>query len=50
MRLMLPELATTYATENAQLRDIGRKLSEFRDARAIVETFDSLREKVLATS
>jgi CHAD domain-containing protein len=45
LRLMRPELATTYATENVRLRDIGRKLSEFRDASAIVDTFESLREK-----
>lgn len=45
LRLMRPELGDTYAKENAQLRDIGRKLSEFRDAGAIIETFDSLREK-----
>jgi CHAD domain-containing protein len=45
LRLMRPELDATYATENVRLRDIGHKLSGFRDASAIVDTFDSLREK-----
>jgi CHAD domain-containing protein len=45
LRLMRPELGDTYAAENTQLRDTGRKLSEFRDAGAILETFYGLREK-----
>ena len=45
LRLMRPELNGAYATETNRLRTVGRKLSEFRDAVAIVETFDALRKK-----
>ena len=45
LRLMRPELGGIYLAENIRLRNIGRKLSEFRDAGAIIETFDALREK-----
>jgi CHAD domain-containing protein len=45
LRLMQPELGETYRQENVHFRDIGRQLSEFRDAGAIVETFDALRAK-----
>jgi CHAD domain-containing protein len=45
LRLVQPELGTTYRKENRRLRDLGRKLSEFRDAAAIIETFDNVVEK-----
>src|SRR5271165_4675242 len=45
MRLVSPELSDTYARENARLRDIARRLSEFRDAFAIIATFDDLKKK-----
>lgn len=45
LRLMRPELGSAYRAEAANLRKIGRTLSDFRDAGAIIETFDSLREK-----
>jgi CHAD domain-containing protein len=45
LRLMQPELGDTYRLENIHFRDIGRQLSQFRDAGAIVETFDALRAK-----
>lgn len=45
MRLVRGELGSTYTAENARLRDIGRRLSEFRDAFAIVETFDDLANR-----
>lgn len=45
LRLMRPELGAAYRAESDNLRKIGRTLSEFRDAGAIIETFDSLREK-----
>jgi CHAD domain-containing protein len=45
LRLVRPDLGELYAVENERLRDLGRKLSEFRDAAAILETFDSLRER-----
>ena len=45
LRLVQPQLGATYRKENRRLRDVGRKLSEFRDAAAIIETFDSVVEK-----
>ncbi len=42
LKLMRPELDAAYRRENARLRDIGRRLSDFRDADAIIETFDSV--------
>jgi CHAD domain-containing protein len=45
LRLMKPELQATYSLENARLRNVGRGLSEIRDAAAMIEVFDSLIEK-----
>jgi CHAD domain-containing protein len=45
LRLVRPDLGELYAVENQRLRDLGRKLSEFRDADAMLETFDALRER-----
>lgn len=45
MRLVQPELGRVYRTENGRLRDVGRKLSEIRDAKAIIEVFDGLVQK-----
>jgi CHAD domain-containing protein len=45
LRLMRPELAKIHPAENARLRQIGQRLSEYRDAAVIVETFDALKEK-----
>lgn len=45
LKLMRPELAGAYAGENARFREIGRKLSAFRDAGAMLETFDQLSKK-----
>ena len=45
LRLMEPELGRVYSDENTRLRDVGRKLSELRDAKAIIEVFDGLLEK-----
>jgi CHAD domain-containing protein len=45
LRLMRNELGATYARENHRLRDIAHKLSEFRDAFAIIATFDDLKKK-----
>lgn len=42
LRLMRPLLGPDFAGENGALRDIGRKLSEIRDAQALIETFDYL--------
>ncbi len=48
LRLVRPELGEVYPVENVRVRDLGRALSEFRDAGAILETFASLREKYRA--
>jgi len=45
LRLMRPELGEIYRRENTSFRDVGLKLSQFRDAGAMRETFDALREK-----
>ncbi|MGZ4968904.1 MAG: CHAD domain-containing protein [Methylobacter sp.] len=42
LRLMRPVFNSGFAKENDALRDIGRKLSEIRDAYALIETFDYL--------
>ncbi|MBV8817896.1 MAG: CHAD domain-containing protein, partial [Acidobacteriaceae bacterium] len=42
LKLMRPELDEAYRRENTRLRDIGRQLSEFRDAHAMIETFDTV--------
>jgi len=44
LRLMRPELNGAYDAQIDKLRTVGRKLSEFRDAGAIVDTFDALRK------
>jgi len=48
LRLVQPEMGEIFALENALFRDIGRHLSQFRDAGAVVETFDTLRKKYRA--
>jgi CHAD domain-containing protein len=45
LRLMQPELGGVFRLENTRLQRVGRQLSEFRDAGAIIETFDALKEK-----
>jgi CHAD domain-containing protein len=45
LRLVRPELGDFYRQENTFFRDVGRTLSEFRDAGAMIETFDALRDK-----
>lgn len=45
LRLVQPELGRVYRTINTRLGDVGRKLSEIRDATAIIEVFDALTEK-----
>ena len=45
MRLVQPELRRAYTRENRQVGGIGRKLSELRDATAIIEVFDGVVEK-----
>jgi len=48
LRLVEPELGETFRVENVRFRDIGRKLAHFRDAGAILETFDDAIEKCRA--
>jgi CHAD domain-containing protein len=45
LRLMRPELGETYRRENSFFREAGLQLSQFRDAGAMIETFDALRRK-----
>lgn len=45
LRLVRVELKDRYDIENRRLRDAGRKLSGFRDAEVLIETFDRLFEK-----
>ncbi|MGA8025881.1 MAG: CHAD domain-containing protein [Bryobacteraceae bacterium] len=45
LRLVQPELGGIYSTENTRLGDLGRTLSEIRDAEAIIETFDGLLDQ-----
>jgi CHAD domain-containing protein len=45
LRLVRGEMGESYRRENARLRDIAARLSEFRDAFAIIGTFDDLKNK-----
>lgn len=45
LRLMRSELGPAYRAENHRLQLIGRRLSEFRDSQAMIETLDSLEKK-----
>jgi len=45
LRLVSAELGGAHERENTRLRDVARRLSAFRDAFVIVETFDALKKK-----
>jgi CHAD domain-containing protein len=45
LRLIETGLGASFDSENARLRDIGQHLCHFRDAAAMIQTFDTLREK-----
>jgi len=45
LRLVSGELGDKYPAENARFRDIARRLSDFRDAFALVATFDDLKKR-----
>lgn len=45
LRLVRDQMGDAWERENARLRDIAARLSEFRDALAIIETFDDLKQK-----
>jgi CHAD domain-containing protein len=44
-RLMRRKSHDEWSRENARLRDIAAKLSEFRDSAALIESFDQLRRR-----
>jgi CYTH domain-containing protein/CHAD domain-containing protein len=44
LRLARPVLGRMYRDQNAQLRDVARKLSELRDMQVLAETIDHLKE------
>ncbi len=46
LRLFRPELGKRYAEENKRFREVGRQLSQLRDAAAQIEIFDQLAGKV----
>jgi CHAD domain-containing protein len=45
LRLVRADLGDVYAVENTRLRDAGQKLSELRDAGALVAAFDGLKDR-----
>ena len=45
LRLVQPELGRVFRFENRCLRDVGRKLSAFRDAGSVIEIFDALKHR-----
>ncbi|MFG0284418.1 MAG: CHAD domain-containing protein [Phycisphaerales bacterium JB039] len=45
LRLARPALGSAFARENAFFRDVGRSISQLRDAQAVVEAIPALRER-----
>ena len=45
LRLVRPELGSSFTAENIRLRDAGRRLSELRDAGALIGTLDELKKR-----
>lgn len=45
LRLVQPELGRVYRAENTRLRDLAHRLSEARDATAILEVFEAILQK-----
>lgn len=45
LRLLRPELGNTYSDENGRFRELGHRLSELRDAQAILVMFDAIAEE-----
>jgi CHAD domain-containing protein len=45
LRLIRDQLGNSWKRENAHLRDVAARLSQFRDAFVIIETFDDLKQK-----
>jgi CHAD domain-containing protein len=48
LRLVRPHLGDLYSTLNGRYRDMGRELSEYRDADAVLEIFDKIRPALTA--
>jgi CHAD domain-containing protein len=46
LRLVRPELDASFRDQNVQLRDTGRKLSELRDADALIGVLEKLRKSL----
>lgn len=44
LRLIRPAIPKAYERENARLQSVGRDLSELRDAQALIETLEELKE------
>src|SRR5947209_12932093 len=44
LRLVRPELGGAYPQQNDRLREVGQKLSELRDAGALIGAFDAVRD------
>jgi CHAD domain-containing protein len=45
LRMVRPELGDFFLNENVRLRDVGQKLSELRDAGALIGTANNLRQR-----
>ncbi len=45
LRLVREQMGDVWKPENARLRDIAARLSQFRDALAIIQTFDDLKNR-----
>jgi len=45
LRMVRPELGDFFLNENVRLRDVGHKLSELRDAGALIGTVNNLRQR-----
>jgi CHAD domain-containing protein len=45
MRLVRGELGNMYRDEDSRFRDLGRQLSELRDAQAVIEVFDAIAQQ-----
>lgn len=45
LRLVRAQIGDTYTVENVRMRDAGRRMSVYRDADVMIETFDHVLEK-----
>jgi adenylate cyclase len=45
LRLLRPMLPSLYQQENRQLRDLGRRLSDLRDAQVLIDVLSDLRKR-----